>query len=772
MWYKNFRNRKLQTFLVGIIILLCALLISTSTSIFLSLREPMEQLITECQSADALVYPNEREYPEKVMEVAKRLEALDEVDRAICLQVHYVTEKMTSKEKEIITFTNLTKYDAEVFGKIRTVEGNAEDFQNLEEGECIIPACISVDNHLKLGDEFTIHFPEKEVTYTIKGIYADIYATSNAFGNYILVKELPSQLPEELMIRFYTTQSFTEEQILDRYEETYGHALEGQMNTKENAMDGALRAVQILGGILLAIGVIMLFTCCLIINFVLRSIMTSDAKNIAIYKTIGYDNHTIRNLYEKFFIVLTTISVWFGVGASSVVADQILNDLFANIGMQANVRVGKTGLAIYAGILLLVLATVHIVTGRMKHMKPVHALGGVSPTNTTKNQHYRGNLKFAFSPLGIASRMIMRDKKGTIGILFVAIVVVIGINFGLVSLDVALHMKDNNDYWLGIDKSDIIITVSGTASTNELVEKLNQDENIEKAVPCRMSGNLVVEREKNNKDAVVYPFVYEDYSEVDLPIVLGRNPENGKEIALAGKIAETLHKEIGDYITLHIGEGTKSFLITGLYQTYYNMGESCRLTKSAYEGYEEFFSFDTVSVYLHDDQDIDGEVERIEQLINGSGNVIPRTEQFASIMEMISEPQESAIPIVIVMVVLIGSINIFCIILLKNQKDVKVNSIYKCLGYTSGHLMTANVCYVSLIAIASILVAVPILLKVYPVIMKLALGTMFGLLEYRVQYNMAHVIFANIVIFGLFMFSTFLSSGGIRKIHVRDLVIE
>ncbi len=770
MWLKNFRNRKLQTLLVGIIILLCALLLSTSMSILLSLREPMEQLVEECQSADALIYPNERENPQKVKEVAKRLEALDEVSKAKCLQVHYVTEKITSKDKEVTTFTNLTKYDADVFGKIRCVEGNTEDFQNLQEDECIIPACISVDNDIMLGDTLTIHFPKEEISYTVKGIYADIYSTSNAFDNYILVKELPDQIPEEMLIRIYTTQLFTEEQILDCYEETYGHALEGQMNTKENALEASLLAVQILGGILLAIGVIMLFTCCLIINFVLRSIMTADAKTIAIYKTIGYDNYTIRNLYEKFYIVLTTLSVWIGVGVSVVVANQILNELFANIGMEANVKVGKTGLFIYVIILLLVLITVHLVTSRMKNMKPIHALGGMSPTNTTKNQHFKGNYRFAFSPMGIASRMVMRDKKGAIGVLFVAIVSVIGINFGLVSLDVALNMKENNDYWLGVYKSDIKITVSSGATVEELLEELEEDGNIQKAVPCRMSGVLIVEREKNRKDAVVYPFVYGDYEEVDMPIVEGRNPQNGKEIALAGKVAETLQKDVGDYITLNFGQFTKSFLITGLYQTYYNLGESCRLTKDAFE--EVPFSYDTVSVYLNDNQDIPGEVERIEKLLNGSGNVIPRTEQFASIMEMISQPQESAIPVVILMVVLIGSINIFCIIMLKNQKEVKVNSIYKCLGYTSGHLMAANVCYVSLLAIVSILTAVPILLYLYPMIMKLTLGTMFGLLEYRVNYNMVHIILGNIAVFGIFMLSTFISSGGIRKVHVRDLVIE
>ena len=99
MWLKNFRNKKLQTLLVGLILLSCALLISTSLSILLSLNEPLEQLAEECDSAFAVVYPYAEEYEEEVCAIAKRLESLDEVTKTVCVRKHYVSEKLTSKEK-------------------------------------------------------------------------------------------------------------------------------------------------------------------------------------------------------------------------------------------------------------------------------------------------------------------------------------------------------------------------------------------------------------------------------------------------------------------------------------------------------------------------------------------------------------------------------------------------------------------------------------------------------------------------------------------------
>lgn len=411
MWLKNFRNKKLQTLLIGLMISLCSLLLGTSFNILVSLNEPLEQLVEECHSAFAVVYPYAKENEQAVTTFAERLEALEEVKSAVCVRLHYVSEKLTSGNKEIETFTYLTEYNPEIFEDIRCVEGNKQDFKNLKEGECVVPACISVEHNLKIGDDFTVHMPDGNITYTIKGIYADIYSTSNAFSNYVLVNQIPKQMSTEMEICLYTKEEVTEEQILDSYETAYGNDLEGQMNTKSNAIERSLLAVRILGGVLLAIGVIMLFTCCLIINFVLRSIMTSDAKTIAVYKTIGYDNHTIRSFYIKFYFLITTVGVFAGVFTSSIVSNQLLDDMFANIGLKANVHVWKIGIIIYGIILFLVLVTIYLVTSRMRKMKPVYALGGMSPTDTAKKKNYKGDYKGAFSPFGIALRMMMRDKK-------------------------------------------------------------------------------------------------------------------------------------------------------------------------------------------------------------------------------------------------------------------------------------------------------------------------------------------------------------------------
>lgn len=79
MWLKNFRNKKMQTVLIGLIMLMCALLLSTSLGIFLSLDEPIEKLTKECDSAFAVIYPYDKKNEESVEEIASRLETLEDV---------------------------------------------------------------------------------------------------------------------------------------------------------------------------------------------------------------------------------------------------------------------------------------------------------------------------------------------------------------------------------------------------------------------------------------------------------------------------------------------------------------------------------------------------------------------------------------------------------------------------------------------------------------------------------------------------------------------
>lgn len=83
--------------------------------------------------------------------------------------------------------------------------------------------------------------------------------------------------------------------------------------------------------------------------------------------------------------------------------------------------------------------------------------------------------------------------------------------------------------------------------------------------------------------------------------------------------------------------------------------------------------------------------------------------------------------------------NIFCIVLLKNTENRRNNEIYKSIGYSLGDLIRSNLYYVGIIALISVLIAVPSVLASYGSIMSMAVG-MFGFREYLYEMNVCHLI--------------------------------
>jgi ABC-type antimicrobial peptide transport system permease subunit len=101
----------------------------------------------------------------------------------------------------------------------------------------------------------------------------------------------------------------------------------------------------------------------------------------------------------------------------------------------------------------------------------------------------------------------------------------------------------------------------------------------------------------------------------------------------------------------------------------------------------------------------------------------------------------------------------------------KINGIYKCIGYTTGHLILSNLCYVLAIALLSVAITLPISLLTYSSIMKFSLS-MFNFSVYPMQLNLGHLFIANAAVLFIFAASTLGSSSALFKVNARDLVQE
>lgn len=771
MWLKILRQRKLQTIMIFLIVMLCTTLLTGAVSILTSLDKPFKSFSDECNTAAARIYTFDR-MDDTAKSMGEQFKKLDSVKDVLYPRKHYIDEDFTFNGRKIEAFTNITEYSEDIFGKVRYLEGSRNSAETLADNECILPACISNEYKIHIGDKVTVKFAQQDVTYTVKAVYTDPYQTSTAFDCDMLVKSLPDFASTRLDIYLYGKDGAEGKLFEEAYREKYNGQMNGKIENLEDVISDSLIAGNIVGAVFLAIGVIMLLVSGLMIYYMIKNAMIIDAKSIAIYKTIGYTSNEILFMYLKFYFLIVSVACAMGIGGSVIISNKVLTSIFENMGKSTANNPLLPGTICYILVVSFVISIITSIISESRRVKPVAVLSGMDFGGIKKKKRYKGNSKLQFSPLGIAYRNFARSKKNAVSIVLTCIVTIFSVNFAVISLDTANTMKDNNDYWLGIDKSDVMISVPESGNYDFVREALKDDPRVDHYLENAYLNTVTMKWKKGMTDTYMSTFTYDDFSKANLPVVKGRNPSSGNEIAISTKMAEGLNKNVGDYLEVFLdGKKQVNLLITGLFQSYMQLGTVCRLTSAAYTENNVEYTRNNFSVYLKNNKDTVQFIDDIKGKIGGRGNAVKRTEQYGSIMNMIVTPQEKGIPPVVALVLLVAGINIFSIIMLNNVKSQKTNGIYKCIGYTTWHLILSNIYYVGSIAILSIGVAMPLTMATHPWIMKKSLSV-FSFLEFPVQYNMAHIAIANLGIFLVFILSTLVSSGALFRVNVRDLVQE
>ena len=766
MWIKKLRQRKMQSTMIFFIILICSMLMSSSVVMLSSLQRPFENFQKECQSPKVKVFPLETE-KKAITELSHRIEGLDSVSKTVLLNRHWIREKLSYKGKNMEIFANLTKYEKDVYGKIRYIS-NKVDVP--KEGECFIPAVVANEYNIKVGGKIVLSSGSKNYSYKVAAIYTDPYSTSIAFNSEFLVSKIPQELETTQIIAVLSDKSVTGNSIISEYREKNHGVLEGRAITIEDSMSSSTLPEKILGGILLAASILVLLVSSMMIRYMIKNALIQDSKTIAIYKTIGYSSKSIMRIYMGLYFFIVASGSVLGIICSSFISSGFTKQIFANIGETNHASIWFPASICFFLINGFVLLQVYLVINKLKDIKPVIVLNGrENQLGTRKTKNHPFTEKLSFSPLGMAIRNMQRDKKNTCYIILTCVISVYCVNFALVSFSLLDTMKDNNYYWIGFDKFDVAAVATNQVKFDDNCHILLTDPVVKRVIKTTPEKDVMVKWTKGMGDPTIGSMVYETYKDLNMPVVKGRNPIYSDEIVLGNLIAKEMKKDVGDYVDIYLTADKKvSLLVVGTSQGYYELGRICRLLGSTFEKNGVKLSYNEASIYLSKDVDKNKFIKKYNTMMKDNLKIIDRSDKYSNIMDMICGPQKLAIGPFMVLVMIIGALNLFCIVYLKNIKDRKKHNIFKSIGYSGKHLLLTNLYYIGIIALISILVTVPIFIVAFPKTMVLSLA-MFGFEQYLVTYNVATMVIGNIVILFVFLLSAVLSSIGLFSNHLTEL---
>lgn len=760
-WIKKFRRRKMQSALIFLVIAMCSTLISGSLVILTSLNSVYENLADETGAPDIKVYGQEGYYKD----YNKALSNCEQVDRVTGIDTYSVsTIKKGQKEEDV--FLDICVYEEEVYKDVRIIEGSND---KPEEGECFLPKVIADCVDAKTGDTIIVRIDGKDYEYRIAAIYAELFSIGSQFTCDMLVPSLPEGTKTKGVYAVWLKVGYEVNDLISDYTKENDGIIDAYFRSRGDAIANAKMTEMILGGILLGISAVVFLAILLILDYIIKNSLRQEKNTIAIYKTMGYSNNRIRNIYIMFYISVIASGAVVGGMASPVLYNSFIKSVYKNTGYSGVTNGVSQIIGCIVVIIIFALLLIVKETGRINGFRPVEIFTLADKKDMKKKRKRSGSV-VSFSPLSMALRMMRRDKKNTILLVITCIVSLYIVNISVVSLEnVKMVRGESNYYWLGIDKHDITIENKGDKDKfYEICEQIKRDDKVKNVVRRNYNIGLTIPYKES-----VTAMLYESFDDMECGVVDGRNPKYDNEICLSNKLLKDYGLNLGDYITVQLDENVRTdMLIVGSFQGFFNMGQSARMIAGTYDKFDiNWYEYTEASVILESPDEVDSYIKELKKLYGSDIKVINRMNLMEQIMNTICDPQEAALLPFVIITVIIGALNVFYIIYASNAEKRKKYTIYKSIGYTSGHLLKMNCIYVGIIAIISIAVAVPLLIFVFPKIMLLAMSS-FGFAEYKLVIKAPQLIITNVIMLLIFVASAMAAARDIFRNYIAAIMNE
>ncbi len=476
-----------------------------------------------------------------------------------------------------------------------------------------VPYLLNVNGGYRLNDRLTVTTADKKanVTFTIKGFTDDAFFSSfetGLLGIYLphaamesLRQKLGSQYDATLIFANVTSQdnniaSGVKEILQNKHlispaeaDNTVISLGMPMLNMSRTVMAGVISSLMVV------FAAIIVIVCLSVIRFRISTSIEDDMPQIGSLKAVGYSSGQIMGSIVLQFSFIALLGSVAGI-ALSYLTTPSLSEVFAQqSGFLWAQGFDPTVSGITLGsILAIVLLVAALAARRIRRLNPIVALrGGIATHSFRKNycplDRSKGGLSFL---LGLKS--MLHSKKNSVMIAIILIFVSFASAFSVVLFYNSTVDTSKFAQVPGIEQSDAEMDFKSNADSGTIVKEIEAMDGVRKAQYIdRLTGSA--------KNTTVYFYAMDDYSRKETNTVYeGRYPRHDNEVAMAGVLAKTFHKEIGDTITLKIGGRQADYLITGLTQGISLGGTTAFLTRGGMLKLDPDFKQQTLCVYLKD----------------------------------------------------------------------------------------------------------------------------------------------------------------------------
>lgn len=488
----------------------------------------------------------------------------------------------------------------------------------LNEGEMALTNSAMERNHLKVGDYITLSTDGAEKEFRIKLVIKDAVFGREMVGmnrfiinpdDYNLFMERAKTSEKMLLYHVMTDDSAKLMQVLD--DQAFSTVI---ISHTRDVYKLVYSFDMIIAGLLILIGICLILIALLVLRFTITFTIEEDYQSIGIMKAIGYRDFVIKGIYLVKYLVIVSVGAFLGLFCSIPVSQAMVKSVSMNMIMADSSANMWSNIASALLVVILVLLFCYFCTGKLNKVSAITAIRGGHIGERYKRRkgirlYKRGHL---LVPLFLGVNDILSNVKRylvlmiTFCISFILITVPLNTINTMQSDEMAAKFMLNPKsavYVGGIEEESTYTSESdllkGMARVEQELTEKGYDGVSLTGIPIYFFKYSEAGKSSNSNimtcKVVGADRKFLEYQE-------GIAPELVNEIAFSKTILKKNNWSIGDSVETEIGGARKTFIITGTYADYMQLGESARLNPVISCADEAMFDCWSIMVDMETDQ--------------------------------------------------------------------------------------------------------------------------------------------------------------------------
>lgn len=712
---KDLKRKKTMNVILLIFIAMASMFVSSSVNNMVSILNATENYFDRAELKDYyIITAYEEKNEQKLQDFLNTNSYVEDWNSEKLLSVPVGNwEKEDGKELTLQGAPLVQQMDSE--GQ-KFFNSENQQITHIGENEMYLPLKVMDTNNLKAGDSLYLCKEDEKTEFVIAGSCKDALLGADMMGSVrILVSEEGYEKVKEysdLKGMIYSVKA----EKLEKLEEDFNQEdIKKMFSGNRDLIKMTYVMDMVIAGMLLVVSICLIVISMIILRFTIVFTLNEEFREIGVMKAIGVPETQIRGIYLTKYLMLAIVGAGIGFFAGIPFGKMLLAQVSRNMVMETEGNIWLLSLACAMGILLIVVLFCYRCTGRLKKFSPIDAIREGSNGERFTKKGLMKLEKWHGSPVSFLALNDILSKFRSFVVLL--LIFTIGILLIIVPVNTANTLKsDKLVAWFGMQESDIcmlneeednrIIREEGRAGIKDNFKEM--EEALKKqGIPVKVSQevhfNFRVSMGEKSYNAFCLQgtgntaegYKYEE----------GTAPKYENEIAMTKMTAGHIGAELGDTVTITMGDEKKEFVITGYFQSMNNMGEGIRFSEKAEVDYSYTSgSFARQLTYTDepDEKELEARKEKIADLYP-EYTVYTCGEYLSDMMGGISDTLDTVkqfIVIVIMAINMLVTILVSRTFLAKERGEI---GMLKAIGFNNSVLIRWQVLRIGVILVLSVI---------------------------------------------------------------------